>query len=75
MELLAFWILLIISAPLGTFESVSFTPSFKSKYPSLVLKLFKYMLTPPTFSEIDMLLSFKTIINFVLALPALLSAS
>ena len=47
----------------------------KSLYASAVRKPERYWLMPPTFSEIDILLSFSTIIKLPLTLEALLSAS
>ncbi len=46
-----------------------------SRYLSAVLILFKYFDTPPTFSEMDILLSFKIIIKFFFKREALFNAS
>ena len=59
----------------GIAESVRSTRSFSSAYPSFVRTLLRYFDIPPTFLEMDISLSFRTIMKFFLIWAALFNAS
>ena len=74
--LFVFRIWLTMRSPLpGILFSVSSTPFFRSVYACAVLSPLKYFDIPPTFSEIDILLSLSTMMKLLFSLEALLSAS
>ena len=69
-------ILSISSSPItGILERTFVTYFFRSRYPSPVRIPFKYRDIPPTFSEMDMLLSFNIMMRFFFMRAALFSAS